>query len=191
MGDAPSREQIARGQALALQAHGAQLGFFGEDGQPIAAEDPRRGPGRPVGAPNRAKTKIKDYLAARGFRDPAEQLAMLAGLDQRDVHPIYHAAKLAEAIGVPVDVIMREMRQAADALMPYWHAKLTPDVQVNLPPVPILMQVQGGLSIDAGALSGHPFAPADVRAGLIEGSVTNQRLTDADQLHSDSATRTE
>ena len=172
MADRLSREDLARRGGRRLDEDGAQLGFFEEDGTPVASTAPVRGPGRPQGAGNRAKSRIRDYLAAKGYRDPAEQLALLAGLDQREVHPIYHAAKLAQAIGVPVDVVLREMRQAADALLPYWHAKLTPDVLVNLPPVPILMQVNGAVQVDAGALGGHRFAPADVRAALPEGQVS-------------------
>ena len=117
-----------RGSRIADE--GEQLGLFGEEGAPIPPER-RAGPGRPAGSGNKLKGKLRDLLAARGYRDPAEQLAMLAGLDRPDLHPLAHAALLAEQTGEDVAAVMREMRQAAGELMPYWHAKMTPDVAIT------------------------------------------------------------
>lgn len=179
MGDKPSAEQLARIGGAMLERDGAQLGFFGDDGQPIAPNDVRRGAGRPAGAGNKVKSKIRDYLAGKGYRDPAEQLAMLAGLDQRELHPMAYAAQVAQLLGVAVTDVIREMRQAAGELMPYWHAKLTPDVQVNVPSVNILMAGMGGVPVlDAGGAD--PFAPLDIRAGLISESVENQEVSEGD-----------
>lgn len=179
-----------------LADRGAQLGFFGDDGAPIAPNDPRRGPGRPAGAQNKLKSKVRDYLAAKGYRDPAEQLAMLAGLDQRELHPMAYAAQVAQLLGEPVMAVAREMRAAAEALLPYWHAKLTPDVQVNMPVVPIMMAVPGGMVGPDGmgggqVLDGHAFAPLDVRAGLAHETVENQGLGDGASDGADGGARTE
>lgn len=163
-----------------LEDQGAQLGFFGGDGAPIAPAL-RQGPGRPSGAQNRLKTKVREYLAGKGYRDPAEQLAMLAGLDQRELHPMAYAAQVAQLLGEPTMAVAREMRAAAEALLPYWHAKLTPDVSVNAPSVNILMQGVGGVvTMDAGQAGSDPFAPLDVREGLNVESVEYQQLSEAD-----------
>ena len=170
---------------------GGQLGFFGDDGAPIAPAT-RQGPGRPSGATNKLKSKLKDYLAGKGYRDPAEHLAMLAGLDQRELHPMAYAAQVAQLLGEPTMAVAREMRAAAEALLPYWHAKLTPDISVNAPSVNILMQGMGGVvAMDTGAAGSDPFAPLDVRAGLNVEIVEDQGVSDDDAAGSDGEARTE
>lgn len=167
-----------------LTEKGEQLGFFGEDGAPVPAE--RRGPGRPAGASNKLKAKLREYLAHKGYRDPAEQLAMMAGLDQV-MHPMAYAAKIAEALGEDTMAVLREMRQAAGELMPYWHAKITPDVSVQAPAVNILMQGSGG-AVGVSLPGTDPFAPFDVRFGEM---LENQGLGESQDPASDVSDRTE
>jgi hypothetical protein len=182
-----------RAEKLIEQGSG-QLGMFGPEGEVLPPSS--RGPGRPPGAQNKLKSRLKDYLAAKGYRDPAEHLALLAGLDRRDKHPLHVAAEIAAALGEDVMAVAREMRQATEALMPYWHAKLTPDVQVNAPSVSILMQgMDGSVGISLGAGGDDPFAPLDVRVGLLPGSEDeaqgNQALSEGQGVQSDSASRTD
>lgn len=126
-----------RGARIAEQ--GEQLGLFGPEGAAIEPAERRAGPGRPAGSGNRLKSKLGQLMALRGYRDPAEQLAMLAGLDRPDLHPLALAAALAEELGEDVAAVMREMRQAAGELLPYWHAKVTPDVAVHQTAVQVVM----------------------------------------------------
>lgn len=192
MSDKPNPAWLARNGGKQLEEQGAQLGFFGESGEPIAPVDAKRGAGRPAGAGNKLKSKIKDYLAAKGYRDPAEQLAMLAGLDQRELHPMAYAAQVAQLLAVPVTDVIREMRQASAELMPYWHAKLTPDVSVTAPSVNILMQGAGGvITMDSGQGGLDPFAPLDVRAGLDVESVEYQQVNEGDDASRVSSPRIE
>lgn len=186
-----------RAQRLIEQGSG-QLGMFGPEGEVLPPAT--RGPGRPPGAQNKLKSRLKDYLAAKGYRDPAEHLALLAGLDRRDKHPLHVAAEIAAALGEDVMAVAREMRQATEALMPYWHAKLTPDVQVNAPAVSILMQgSDGAVGISLGQGGEDPYAPLDVRVGLLPGPEEgdedqgqgNQALSEGQGVQSDAASRTD
>jgi hypothetical protein len=184
-----------RASAETLQREGVQLGMFGPEGEVVAPAG-RAGPGRPPGAQNKLKARVRDYLAGKGYRDPAEQLALLAGLDRRDKHPLHVAAEIAAALGEDVMAVAREMRQAAEGLMPYWHPKLTPDVSVSAPSVNILMQGSDGSVGISLAMGGEDrFAPLDVRAGLtIDGTIegqSNQGLSDDADTQSDAASRTE
>ena len=187
----PSRSEIEaanRKAGKALLAEGEQLGLFGPEGKPV---ERRAGPGRPAGAGNKLKGKLRDLMAARGYRDPAEQLAMIAGLDQRELHPMAYAASVAASIGEPVLAVAREMRQAAAELMPYWHAKITPDVLQQGAQVNILMQGADGtvaLRVEGGS---DPFAPLDARLGMNRETVEYQGLDDGAPEGSDNEARTE
>ena len=75
-----------QGAARQLLEDGSQLGMWGEDGEARPAAS--RGPGRPAGSANKLKTKLREYMAGQGYRDPAVQLALLAGLDRPDLHPL-------------------------------------------------------------------------------------------------------
>lgn len=190
MADKPDFAAMNRAAGERLQDVGAQLSMFAADGAPVGPE--ARRPGRPAGAGNKLKGKLRDLATARGYRDPAEQLAMIAGLDRPDVHPLAYAGQIAELIGEPVLAVAGMMRQAAAELMPYWHAKLTPDVTFAQTVVPILMQMPGaapGQVIEgmAGAML-HPYAPLDVRAALTQ---RNQGLSGSDDAGGGDAIRTD
>lgn len=128
--DAPQSgdEQGARAaiSSAAPAAEPAEADLFGAEldaslaGQAIRPSL-RRGPGRPPGTPNRATTKMRDLLLARGYRDPMEMLAALASM------PLGELVKLdikpTEAIGLQI--------RAASELMPYWHQAMPKQVQVQ------------------------------------------------------------
>lgn len=172
-----------------LMVEGAQLGMFEADGSVIPAEK-RSGPGRPPGATNKLKSRLRDYLAAQGYRDPAEHLALLAGLDRRDKHPLHVAAEIAAIIGEDTMSVAREMRQAAEALLPYWHAKLTPDVSITTPAANILMVGTGGMVAMSVPGTDDPFAPLDVRLAMLDQGEQNQGLSDVIDADPDGGSRT-
>lgn len=130
MAEGKDRRKIAADRGARLEEQGEQLGLFGEEGAPIAPEA-RRGPGRPAGAPNKVRAKLREYLASQGYTDPAVQLARMAGLDRPDQHPLALAAAIAQQTGDDVLSVAREMRMAAAELLPYWHQKVSPDVTSN------------------------------------------------------------
>lgn len=190
------KEARAKAAGRVLDA-GEQLGLFAGDGQAVPVER-RAGPGRPPGATNKIKAKLRDLMAVRGYRDPAEQLAMIAGLDRPDVHPMALAAAIAAELGEDMVAVVREMRLAAGELMPYWHPKLTPDVAVTAPAVNILMAgADGSVAVQVGgaAAGADPFAPLDVRldggAGRIGETVEHQQVSGAPDDGADDAARTE
>ena len=177
-----------RGERIATT--GEQLGLFGPEGAPVPPAE-RRGAGRPAGAGNKLKSKLRDLMAARGYRDPAEQLAMLAGLDRPDLHPLAHAALLAAETGEDVAAVMREMRQAAGELMPYWHAKITPDVAVQ---GPVQVFVAGGQVVQPGPEQARDVTPQARRVAPppMPGEMQrNQGLADGVVQGSDDGVRTE
>lgn len=80
-----------------------------------------RGPGRPPGTPNRSSQRMRDYLAARGYRDPMEFLAAIVTMDEREI----------VKLGIkPVDALSLQLR-AADALLPYVHQRMPAQVEVK------------------------------------------------------------
>lgn len=142
--DTLARQAVARAaerQANARDA-GVQLGLWAE-AAPVAASTPVAAPekriGRPVGAKNKAKAGLAELLDAHGMRDPGLRLAAMAGLDQPgDVYLVAIARMqvIEAAVGTlkadkRADLVLRivaEMRLAADALLPYRHGRITPEV---------------------------------------------------------------
>jgi hypothetical protein len=163
---------------------GAQLGLFADDQGAIVPVEERSGPGRPAGSPNKAKAKLREYFTGRGYRDPAEQLALIAGLDRPDMHPLGHAAMLAELTGLNMHEVLKLQRQAASDLMPYWHAKLTPDVTVNAPTMNINMVPNGSAPSAVGRAMQPPPMPG-------KESEQNQGVSDGDDDGNSDEGRTE
>lgn len=167
-------EQAAERTAV-LQAHALQLGLFEAPAtvaQEEAAEQAARSAkgGRPAGSKNKTAAPMGAYLRALGYRDPAARLALIAGLrSERDpVELATEQAKLiSQSLGLGkakpelVTALLKEQRAALEGLMPYWHSKLTPDVNVN-------NTVATTLNIGGGSL--QPGAE-DPRAGLPPGEM--------------------
>ncbi|MES2667916.1 MAG: hypothetical protein V4712_17665 [Pseudomonadota bacterium] len=191
--DKPSRADLARlggNNLLDAGSPGGQLDMFGDDKGAAVPVEARVGPGRPAGSGNRLKAKLRDYMAAQGYRDPAAQLAMLAGLDRPDLHPLGYAAQIAAQLGEPVTAVAGLMRQAAAELMPYWHARITPDVAITTPAVNILMAGPGGIASMQGD-GDDPFAPLDVRLARNSESQQFQQVSDGAPDSSDGDIRTQ
>lgn len=190
------------------RAVGDQLGLFGGPVAPEPEEQAeRRGPGRPRGSRNAAKTGLAEYMAARGWRAPGEAVAQAAGLAEAgdgfeiafrracwlrasaieavlgdDAQAV---ARLAgDVMGLTL-AIWREQNAAAAQLLPYTLQRLAPleaekagGPQVSVGVTPPA-QVRGGA---AAAL----LAPADVRAKMQQ----DQGLGDWARAASDAAIRT-
>ncbi|MEO0380506.1 MAG: hypothetical protein AAF252_09560 [Pseudomonadota bacterium] len=166
-----------QGSADQLLNKGQQLDMWGENAEPVPAAS--RGPGRPAGAQNKLKTKLRDYMAGQGYRDPAVQLAMMAGLDRPDVHPIAYAAAIARELGEDTMDVLKVMRQAAADLVPYYHAKLTPDVSVQQATMNITMAPPGAAASPTERVVGPPPMPN-------ENVQQNQQVSESDTgEHSD------
>ncbi|HMO07043.1 MAG TPA: hypothetical protein PKD10_05265, partial [Paracoccaceae bacterium] len=138
---------------------GQQLTLFGQAATGVDEARRTRGQGK-------ASSQLRRWLAAQGFAQPEDRLARMAGLEGGD-DPILSAMADAERIlawafdqEVPegfqpkrptpaqrLDVLtmrLSEMRRAAEALMPYGLAKVTPDVAA--PPAVQVVVMPGGPS---------------------------------------------
>ena len=138
------------------RAAGKQLSFLADpDDQGGQLVEQKRGPGRPKGAKGKTETKLREMLAARGLRMPADVLAEIAGLTSRDdvmtatmadverlLLYVGGDATPAMRLGLFVDLYKVRLR-AIEGMMPYVHAKVTPDgptlvqsTTIMLPPAP-------------------------------------------------------
>lgn len=171
-------EQLAHRKRVAegLVEGGEQLDMWGESGSVVPAAQ-RSGPGRPAGSPNKLTAKLGQLMAQRGYRDPAEHLAMMAGLDRPDVHPIAYAAQIAAELGEDVMDVAKVMRQAAADVLPYYHAKLTPDVQVNLPVMQVTMAAPMAGQATDGRRVGPPPMPGQAEPAPDADSEQDQSLS--------------
>lgn len=92
---------------------------------------PKRRVGRPPGSPNRTTLQLQRLLLARGYRDPAEFLAAIVTGDPRQLVADM-ADKAISLVTFPeVLEVMKLQRQAAEALMPYFHQKMPTAVEVK------------------------------------------------------------
>jgi hypothetical protein len=109
--------------ALADQAAADQLAFEdgldGFSGQAVAPPV-KRGAGRPAGSPNRATSKVREYLLARGYRDPMELQAAIVAADPKELAQALVVAGEAVTTAMVLEVLKLQQK-AADALMPYFH----------------------------------------------------------------------
>lgn len=154
--EAMARDAAARIDA-ARQA-GQQLTFLPDEVEP--GEGAKAGRGR-----GKAQSMLRDWLAARGMRLPEDQLATMAGLATND-DVLTHAMAQAERVliwaqdgatgykGSPVAPSMAQRLdtfkfvytaalRAAEALLPYGLAKVTPDAAV-VAPVQVVVMPGGG-----------------------------------------------
>lgn len=82
----------------------------------------KRGAGRPAGSPNRTTTKMKAWLLAKGYRDPAEFLAAIMSAD---------TLQTAMMTGCDPGDVLKLQVKAAEGLMPYFHQALPKQVDVK------------------------------------------------------------
>lgn len=190
----------------AARAVGRQMDLLAVEASPAdPAELPQRGPGRPAGSRNRRTSKLRQMLAARGFRMPEDLVAETAGLGARGVTGIELAMQRAEQVaawlegdGPPLKrdqrqglfvAIWKEQNAAAASLLPYGLEKLTPDAAPAVV-VPIVMPGAGRPGDDARLVEGRAtraFGPPPM-PGEVE---RNQGLALAAPAQSDGRSRTE
>jgi hypothetical protein len=196
------------------RAQGEQLSLLG-DAEPSTVDADGKGRGRGKG---KALSQLREHLANRGYRLPEDVLAQMAGLASRDdaittamvaaeriVTWAYadkveeNGAGLSRAVTPSPTAMLRafelvytSMIRAADALLPYGLAKVTPDVIVG-PVVPI-MSVPAAPSHGDRALaardvtprSGVRMVPADVALRIEQ----NQGVAAEASAQSDGGSRT-
>ncbi len=213
---AVAAERIDQARAL-----GEQLTFLpdtdGEGGQMVPAEP--RAPGRPKGSKNKTDAKLREMLAAKGFRMPEDVLAEIAGLSSREDVLVTAMARAERVLAWATDgaaqvgkknaktdwkasgtvrlstfvEIYKSQIKALEALLPYGLGKVTPDTTTNIQSTTIVMPG-----------SGAPVVPGD-SAKVVNGSSNaefapppmpenmqqKQGVKNSDTIQSDGGSRTE
>lgn len=202
--DAMAREAAARIDAD--RAAGKQLTFLPDEPQPDDSGKAVRGKGK-------AASQLRDWLAARGMRLPEDQLSAMAGLATSDdvfTHAMataervliwaqqgateYKGAPVAPSMGQRLDTfkfVYTAALRAAEALLPYGLAKITPDVAVQQAVQVVVMPGGGAAPASAQA---RDVTPQDKRLGpppMPWEMPQNQQVSDADASPSDVSDRTE
>lgn len=150
----------------AARAAGEQLTFLPDEPAPADSDRAKRGKGK-------ATTQLREYLAAKGLRLPEDVLVQMAGLASTDdvfVTAMARTEQLlawaeAGATGYKASPVAPSMAQrlaafqfvytaqlrAAEALLPYGLAKVTPDVAVTMPVQIVMPAAQAGQDPAAAA----------------------------------------
>ncbi|GAA2871862.1 hypothetical protein GGQ99_000974 [Aminobacter niigataensis] len=147
----------------------------------------RRARGRPQGALNRKNADMIAYLKALGHRDPWVTLSTVQSADTMKLalalrSPVMKNGKqLVSKAGTPLfntpspmDVLALQMR-AADALMPYHHAKKPQQLDLgdlgDKRPVMVIGEMNVAIANDYGIMSAGIAPGADMQGnqGLSEG----------------------
>lgn len=204
-----SAEELARDAAARIDRArdaGQQLTFLPDEPQPDESAKAGRGRGK-------ATSQLRDWLATRGMRLPEDQLAAMAGLaSSEDVFT--HAMATAERVlvwaqdgatgykGAPVAPSMAQRLdtfkfvytaalRAAEALLPYGLAKVTPDAA---PPPAVQVVVMGGQARAdraAGARDITPTAGRIMPPPMPHEIQQNQDVSEVVAKNSDGKSRTE
>ncbi len=152
-------EELAKGAAErieAAKAAGEQLTFLPDEPQPGASGRPPRGKGR-------ATSQMREWLASRGYRMPEDVLAEMSGLASTEDAFLTALARTEQVLawaeagatgykGSPsapstaqrlatFQFVFTAQLRAAEALLPYGLAKVTPDV---VAPAAVQVNVIGG-----------------------------------------------
>ena len=202
--EAMAREAAARIEAD--RAAGTQLTFLPDEPQPDDSGKAVRGKGK-------AASQLRDWLAARGLRLPEDQLAAMAGLATCD-DVFTHAMATAERVliwaqegatgykGAPIAPSMSQRLdtfkfvytaalRAAEALLPYGLAKVTPDAPTVQA---VQVVVMPGSGAGSGAATARDVTPQDKRLGpppMPWEIQQKQQVANADAKASDASDRTE
>lgn len=204
------RESAAREAAERLEAArevGAQLVLLPSEASPAdPSEIVPRGPGRPAGSRNKRTSKLRQMLAARGYRMPEDVVAETAGLTARGVTGVELAMQRAEQVaawleadtGIPLKrdqrlglfvAIFKEQNGAASALLPYGLEKLTPD-SAPMQSTVIMMPGAGDPAARARTIEGSAASDQGARP-MPKGMQEYQRIRGALANASDGGIRTD
>lgn len=156
-------------------ATGRQLSLLPTPASPAdPGEIERAGPGRPQGAKGKKSSKLRQMLAARGYRMPEDMLAELAGLNSRltavelAMHRAEQVLEWAFEGQTPLPgqrlatflAIHKDQQLAASALLPFGLERMTPDQAAAAPPTVLVLP---GRAADA-----RPFQVIDGQAEALD-----------------------
>lgn len=202
-----AQAQEAAERIEAARAAGQQLTFLPDEAAPGGqGSRPPRGKGK-------ATSQMREWLAARGFRMPEDALAEMAALASSDDAFVTAMARCEQVLawaeagatsvkGQPAVQTMAQrlatfqfvytaQLRAAEALLPYGLAKVTPD---EAPQVPVQIVVQGGATVRQGPDQARDVTPRPARMApppMPSEMQRNQGVADAVPSDADSEARTE
>jgi len=185
---------------------GEQLTFLPDEPTPGETERAKRGKGK-------ATSQLRDYLAARGLRMPEDVLVEMAGMASSEDAFVTAMARTEQLLawaqdgavaykGSPAAPSMAQrlaafqfvftaQLRAAEALMPYGSAKVTPDVAVTMPVQVVQMPAP---QASTRAEMARDVTPQPVRIGPppMPGQIQqNQQVAEGAATVSDGQPRTE
>lgn len=202
-------EELARDAARSIEVArdaGAQLTFLPDEPAPGETARAARGKGK-------ATSQMRDWLASRGLRLPEEVLVEMAGMASREDAFLTALARTEQVLawaqagatgykGAPVAPSMAQrlavfqfvftaQLRAAEALLPFGLAKVTPDV---VPQAPVQVYVAGGAAVQAGPDQARDVTPQPRRVApppMPQRVEQNQGLSGSAAPNSDDTIRTE
>ncbi len=210
-------EDMARAAAQSIEAAreaGQQLNLLPDE--PQVDDLPEAAGGRAPRGKGKVTSTMRDYLAARGWRLPEQVLSEMAGLTSRDDVFLYAMQRAEQVLawaedgatgyqGAPkgastgqrLDVfrtIYATAVRAAEALLPYGLAKVTPDEAPQAAVQVMVMPGAGGAVAVSGPDRARDVTPQDRRLApppLPHEIQQNQGLAQAARKASDASDRTE
>lgn len=199
-GAANSFQVMARDAAERLDRARA----VGEQLDLLPAEPVEGGEGKAGRGKGKAVSQLRAMLAAKGFRLPEEQLARIAGLDSGEDAVLAAMGKAERVIawaygetstpkpearvGIFLQMYAAQVR-AAEALLPYGLAKVTPDAA---PVVPVQVVVNQAAPMGPGPMRDITPLARDLAPPPLPGKIVgNQQVAEAVPAASDAALRTD
>ncbi|AUC52306.1 hypothetical protein CDO87_03485 [Sagittula sp. P11] len=193
-----------------VRASGEQLSFLPDEGGRTPEEAGTGQPGRPKGAMGKGSSQLRQWLAARGYRMPEEQLAEIAGLASGEgvmMHALTQAERLlawafdeAKDVDGKARTASPEQRlsafmtcyaaalRASEALLPYGTPKAAPEGEQRAAVQIIMPQAAPAAPRDVTPRArslGH-MVPADVAYEIEQ----KQEVSSAENGDADSEDRT-
>ena len=171
---APAGQLGARADQAAADVADFERGLELFDGQAVAPPA-KRGAGRPAGSPNRATSKVREYLLARGYRDPMELQAAIVAADPKELAKALVVAGEAVTTAMVFEVLKLQQK-AADALMPYFHQAQPKALEVKVEGARPLM-VFGVMTAPKG-VADQGLKDVTPQASQIEGEADEAQAAD-------------
>lgn len=178
----------------------------GEQLELLPAEPIEGGEGKAGRGKGKAVSQLRAMLAAKGFRLPEDQLARIAGLDSGEDAVMAAMAKAERVIawaygkgatpkpeqrvGIFLQMYAAQVR-AAEALLPYGLAKVTPDAAPVVPVQVVVNQAPQGAQAVPPMRDVTPPAPLLAPPPMPWEMQRNQAVAEAVDPASDAARRTE
>lgn len=204
-------EALARDAAErieAARASGEQLTFLPDEPGPQDTDRAKRGKGK-------ATSQLRDWVASRGLRMPEDVLVEMAGMASTEDAFLTAMARAEQVLAWAEDgatgyrgspakpsmaqrvamfqMVFTAQLRAAEALLPYGLAKVTPDVATTAP-VQVFVAPGGSAAVQQGPETARDVTPKPSRLApppLPHEMQRNQGVAKVDQGASDGADRTE